>query len=357
MKKLSVTTFSHDYPIYIGEGLRFKIQYYLSQKYTHIFIVTDDVIARLYLDDVLKGLDNRNVHSFQVPAGETSKSIDMFYKLQTELLNHHLDRKSLIIALGGGVVGDLAGFVAATYMRGIDYVQVPTTILAHDSSVGGKVAINHELGKNMIGNFYAPKAVIYDVETLQSLPQAEIRSGYAELIKEAYIANEAFLQQLLTLNLSLISTERLKAHLFAGIKVKANIVERDERESSIRKFLNFGHTLAHALETELGYGKVTHGEAVAIGMLFALHVSEAQCDQTLYSEQLYAWLRKNQYPLHLFNANIDSLIAHMKHDKKVTDQGIQMVLLKHVGSPEVVQLTENQIRYALVDFEKGLNSK
>src|SRR5699024_7013395 len=173
-----------------------KIQYYLSQKYTHIFIVTDDVIARLYLDDVLKGLDNRNVHSFQVPAGETSKSIDMFHKLQTELLNHHLDRKSLIIALGGGVVGDLAGFVAATYMRGIDYVQVPTTILAHDSSVGGKVAINHELGKNMIGNFYAPKAVIYDVNTLSSLPEHEIRSGYAELVKEAFIANETFLQEL-----------------------------------------------------------------------------------------------------------------------------------------------------------------
>src|SRR5699024_1654322 len=141
-----------------------------------------------------------------------------------------------------------------TYMRGIDYIQVPTTILAHDSSVGGKVAINHELGKNMIGSFFPPKAVVYDVSTVFTLPEAEIRSGYAELIKEAFIADEAFLQQLWQITLNRLSPEQIKQHLYKGIQIKANIVEQDEREANIRKFLNFGHTLAHALETELGYG-------------------------------------------------------------------------------------------------------
>src|SRR5690625_1282699 len=274
MKELQVDTSSHSYSVCIGEDLRLQLNDHISTNYSSILIITDNQIADLYLQDILHGLEGRPVHYTVIPSGEASKSIDYFYKLQTFAMEKGVDRQSLIIALGGGVIGDLAGFVAATYMRGIDYIQVPTTILAHDSSVGGKVAINHELGKNMIGSFYPPKAVIYDVDTLHTLPEHEFRSGYAELIKEAFIADASFLKQLLELNIQNISHEMLKEHLFTGIQIKAEIVERDEKESHIRKFLNFGHTLAHALETELGYGKITHGEAVAVGMLFALKVSE-----------------------------------------------------------------------------------
>src|SRR5690625_3186368 len=194
MNELTVHSSTNTYKVVIKEKVRFRINEYLLKKYSSILIITDDHVANLYLDDVKQSLTNYNVYSSVVPHGEASKTIKTYYSLQTDALKNGLDRHSLIIALGGGVVGDLAGFVAATFMRGIDYIQVPTTILAHDSSVGGKVAINHELGKNMIGNFYPPVAVLYDVETLNSLGKSEVRSGYAELIKEAFIADDLFLQ-------------------------------------------------------------------------------------------------------------------------------------------------------------------
>src|SRR5699024_1164638 len=195
MNQLQVKTSTNDYPIIIEEGIRFRLFEYLKKEYSSIFIVTDDIVAPLYLEDIVNNikLTQKNVHYHIIPSGEISKGIDMYYTLQTKMLEANLDRHSLIIALGGGVVGDLAGFVAATYMRGIDYVQMPTTILAHDSSVGGKVAINHELGKNMIGSFYPPVAVLYDVETIKTLPEHEVRSGFAELVKEAFIADTDFL--------------------------------------------------------------------------------------------------------------------------------------------------------------------
>ena len=278
----------------------------------------------------------------------------MYYQLLTEAMQHRLDRDSLIIALGGGVVGDLSGFVAATYMRGIDYVQIPTTILAHDSSVGGKVAINHELGKNMIGAFYPPQAVIFDVETIKSLSVKETRSGFAELIKEAFIANEAWLDEMLETNIKHISEEQLAHHLYQGIKVKAHIVEIDEKEADIRKFLNFGHTLAHALETEAGYGKLTHGEAVAIGMLFALRLGEKEFGKHKY-DALAAWLKSNDYPL-TFDMEEQKLITHMKRDKKAHHDVLQFVLLESAGKPIIADMDETEVLQALKKFKKELNT-
>src|SRR5699024_9276236 len=188
--------------------------------------------------------------------GEEAKGVDTYYKLLTDAITAGLDRQSLIIALGGGVVGDVAGFVSATFMRGIDYVQMPTTILAHDSSVGGKVAINHEQGKNMIGSFYPPRAVIYDITTLSTLNLQEIRSGYAELVKEALIADEVFFNSLMDTDVTALTSLQLSADLQQGMAIKSQIVEADERESGVRKHLNLGHTLDHALEAELGYGNI-----------------------------------------------------------------------------------------------------
>src|SRR5690625_3498273 len=333
MAQLTVQSCSHEYNIFIGENIRHQLKQYIHKDYSSIMIVTDENVAKLYLHDIKGNFGSDQVFQVIIPNGEQSKDIDTYYKLQTEAIQNGLDRHSLIIALGGGVVGDLAGFVAATFLRGVDYIQIPTTILAHDSSVGGKVAINHELGKNLIGNFYPPTAVIYDVDTLQSLPKREVRSGYAEIIKEALIDDKTLFEELINLNIYEISPERLTKHLLKGIQVKAEIVERDEKEAGDRKFLNLGHTLAHALEAEFSYGKITHGEAVAIGLLFSLYVSGRLFKVKLPYTPLLQWLKVNEYPLDLETINITAIINHMKRDKKAISEHIQMVLLQSVGEP------------------------
>src|SRR5690625_3654940 len=353
MIEMTIQAGRHSYPIYIGEHIRHHLQQFIQKQYSSILVITDDTIAPLYKDYVIAALANEKVYEVVVPSGEKSKSIDTYYSLQTTALENGLDRQSLIIALGGGVVGDLAGFVAATYMRGIDYVQIPTTILAHDSSVGGKVAINHKLGKNMIGNFYPPKAVIYDVNTLTTLPIHEVRSGYAEIMKEALIADENLFKNLLEIEVKNVSSSQLQYHLYEAIKVKAEIVEQDERESSVRKFLNLGHTFAHALEATLGYGKLTHGEAVAIGLLFAIKVSEEQLHVQLPYVPLKHWLRANDYPL-TWDANIQAMIRLMKSDKKSEKSRIQMVLMKSIGELMTKELSDDFLINALMEFKKEL---
>lgn len=352
MEEIHVQSISHSYSISIGERILSQLEQFLTKVYSRILIVTDEKVADLYLNMVEKNFPEEKIVSCVIPPGEQSKSIDSFYKLHTEALKKGLDRNSLIIALGGGVVGDLAGFVAATYMRGIDYIQLPTTILAHDSSVGGKVAINHELGKNMIGNFYPPRAVVYDVATLQSLKEKDIRSGYAELIKEALIDDEAFFHSMLKAELHKLSSKQLQEHILFGIKVKAAIVEADEKESGVRKYLNLGHTLGHAIEAELGYGSLTHGEAIAIGLLFALHVSENIYGIRLPFDDLYQWMKKNEYPLNSFSFNEEALINKMKSDKKTINNTIQMVLLKKIGTPATKEINDQDLKNYLQSFNQ-----
>lgn len=355
MEKLFVQTSTHPYFIYIGEELRFSVTELLPKTYSSYFIITDDLVADLYLDDCFQSLpaDAHIVHSI-IRHGEQAKGVDTYYKLLTDATTHGLDRQSLIIALGGGVVGDIAGFVAATFMRGIDYVQMPTTILAHDSSVGGKVAINHEQGKNLIGSFYPPKAVIYDTTALTSLNEQEIRSGYAELVKEALIADESFFRSLMKTDLTTLTTTQLASHLYRGMAIKAQIVEADERESGIRKHLNLGHTLGHALEAELGYGKRTHGEAVAIGLLFALRVSETLFSIKLPYNELFAWLKQNNYPLTLEKLDSNALLTKMKGDKKSVNNKVYMILMKQIGQLEYIEISDHDVVLLLDSFMEEL---
>ncbi len=357
MKHIEIISNSHAYPVYIGENIRFKLGSYITGKYSSILIIADQNAGDLYLNDLIDSLQDQNVYTAIIPAGERSKSIDNFYRLQTKAIEYNLDRKSLIIALGGGVIGDLAGFTAATYMRGVDYIQVPTTILAHDSSVGGKVAINHELGKNLIGSFYPPQMVLYDVATLETLPVHEVRSGYAELIKEALIADAAYFENLLLTDVKNIPPDELADHLYQGIKIKAAIVEEDEKEAGIRKYLNLGHTLAHALEAELGYGSMTHGEAVAVGLLFALYVSENLFSAVLPRKVLLDWLKKNNYPLQLPPLEEEVLINKMKSDKKTVNGNIQMVLLKQTAEPCVQEIADNDLKRLLTSFLQYMNEQ
>lgn len=350
MEEVQIHASSHTYPIYIGENIRFQLQQLLRKKYASVLIISDEKVADLYLSDITKSLAAVHVYHSIIPSGEQSKNVETFYQLHTDAIANGLDRQSLILALGGGVVGDVAGFVAATYMRGIDYIQIPTTILAHDSSVGGKVAINHEAGKNLIGSFYPPKAVIYDIATLNSLTDQEIRSGYAELVKEALIADENFFAHMMETDLDEITNEQLQKHLSSGINIKASIVEIDEREAGIRMHLNLGHTLGHAIEAELGYGALTHGEAIAIGLLFSLHVSREILSVQLPYDALFDWLKMNHYPLDVSSFDGGALIQKMKSDKKNVDQKIQMVLLKNIGEPVVKEVLEQDLKKYLNSF-------
>lgn len=356
MDNISVTTSTNQYDVSIGPGLRFKLDQFINKSYSNVFIITDSNVESLYLQDVITGLEGAyKVNYTVVPAGESSKSVRVYFDIMTEAIEAGLDRQSLIIALGGGMIGDIAGFVAATYMRGIDFIQMPTTILAHDSSVGGKVAINHPEGKNLIGSFYPPQAVIYDVETIRTIPLREIRSGYAEIVKHSFIHKQPFWNDLSIVDLTMpLADEELISHLLRGIQVKAAIVEQDERESNIRQYLNFGHTLGHALESELGYGKLTHGEAVAIGMLFALKVSEHSFNISLPYQPLFDWLKDNNYPTALPALNVRSLLNRMKKDKKAKNQGVQMVLLRALGEPTTTAVSDENITVLLEEFLREL---
>lgn len=353
MKDSTVTIQSsrHTYSVVVEEEIR-KKTYDLIKKYVHdefskYYVITDDVVATLYLEDVLNSFPNDvKVGHVIIPSGEESKSFSIYEKVITSALTFQLDRKSIIIALGGGVVGDLAGFVAATYMRGIPFVQMPTTLLAHDSSVGGKVGINHPLGKNMVGSFHAPSLVLYDTQCLLTLPEKEWRSGFAEVVKHGFIYDESFLQWLHEHVVSLTIWEMgiLKEMLLRSIQVKANIVEKDEKEQGIRAFLNFGHTLGHAIEAELGYGKMTHGEAVAIGINFALLLSEKYYEVKLPYKKYLQMLEELGFSLHIpTKLDCQSLLERMKRDKKAYDENIRYVLLKEIGYPQVVTLPEQFI--------------
>lgn len=346
MKMLQISTESKTYPLYIGSGIRFEIQSYideLERNFSSVFIITDSNVEPLFLNDIKTSLKKfGKVYSYVVPSGEEAKSFDIFYDCLTYALEQELDRKSLLIALGGGVVGDLAGFVAATYMRGIPFIQMPTTLLAHDSSVGGKVAINHPLGKNMIGVFYQPETVIYDTEMLLTLSDEEWRSGFAEVIKHALIWDKEFYEWLKAeiRTLSDLRDEKLQYALAKGISVKAQVVAQDEKESGIRAYLNFGHTLAHAIEAKLGYGKVSHGDAVAMGMLFAIRLSEEYYQKDLQLTQFREWFKQYQFPKIPKKLDPDALLQLMKKDKKAHSGSIRMILMKNIGEVETVKLDD-----------------
>lgn len=359
MEQLHVKHEHGSYTVSIGSGLRHTISEHLPKSYRQVFIITDSNVAPLYMDDVKQSFPETTVvTTYVVPAGEESKSLSVFYDCHTKAIEYGVDRQSLIVALGGGVIGDLAGYVAASYMRGVDYVQVPTTLLAHDSSVGGKVAINHALGKNLIGHFYQPVAVIYDTASLNTLSKTEWRSGMAELIKHAWIAHDqAFLDQCYSIDhFEDVDKDLLNSLILQGIAVKARIVTEDEREQGNRRFLNFGHTLAHAIEAEMGYGEITHGEAVAIGMDFALKVSESYFDCSLNRMNFRNWIMAHGYPISVIN-HLDQheLLHRMTRDKKNVNSEIRMVLLSKQGNPQVVSFTKDEIRNELKEYHKEVS--
>ncbi|WP_077213798.1 3-dehydroquinate synthase [Bacillus dakarensis] len=356
MARVNIRTASKEYPVFVEAGAIHSISTYLDEHFpsiTKLVIITDGNVGERYLDTLSSALSTHKPVFHIVPNGESAKTFEVYHECLTFCLEQKLDRKSLVLAFGGGAVGDLAGFVAATFMRGIPFIQLPTTILAHDSAVGGKVAINHPLGKNMIGAFYQPEAVFYDLNLLNTLPSQERRSGFAEVIKHGLIHDHEFYDWLRgnITNLSVLSEEQLSYFLTKGITIKGKIVAEDEKEAGIRAFLNFGHTLGHAIEAEAGYGNITHGEAVVIGMLFALQLSKKIVNLSFNTKELEDWLTKLGYST-ILPVNLDNgrLIGRMKQDKKSIGGEISFVLLKEVGHPILYKIDENILMKELNEF-------
>ena len=355
-KILNVELGDKSYPIYIGIDLLSMKSLFVDQiQGRQVMIVTNKTIAPLYLDKLTSILDGFNVQSVILPDGEEFKKLETLNKVFDALLEAKFDRTSTLIALGGGVIGDITGFAAASYQRGVGFIQVPTTLLSQvDSSVGGKTGINHELGKNMIGAFYQPKAVIIDVNTLNTLSNQEFSAGMAEVIKYGLLGNADFLSMLEANIESIMARNKdlIIEVIFNCCQDKARIVELDEFEKGKRALLNLGHTFGHGIENAFGYGNYLHGEAVSIGMVMAAKLSKDEGnlshEETLRGESI---LSKADLPISI-NKTIDSetLITAMSLDKKSIDGKIRLVLLKSLGDSYLTDSYSNE------NFMKVVNS-
>jgi 3-dehydroquinate synthase len=312
----------------------------------NVAVVTNPTIGALYAEQVRGSLvaAGFSVHIVEIPDGEEFKNIDTLQVIYDRLIASGLDRGSFIVALGGGVVGDIAGFSAATYLRGIPFVQIPTTLLAQvDSSVGGKTGINHEKGKNLIGAFYQPVSVLIDVSTLDTLPQREYLSGMAEVIKYG-IALDGDLFDLIFANASMLLA-RDRSCLLKTIQrcceVKASIVAQDERESGLRAVLNYGHTFGHAVETLTGYRSYTHGEAVAIGMIQAAKISERLgYSGSAETGRIVGLIGELGLPTDLPRFSAAAYTDALLRDKKIRDKGLSFVFNKGIGDYVIDRVTD-----------------
>ena len=341
MQTLQVDLGERSYPITIGEQLIDQAEL-LSRhiRGKQVAIVTNDTVAPLYLERLKRSLAGYSVTPVVLPDGEAHKNWEALQSIFDALLAARHDRNTTIIALGGGVVGDMAGFAAASYQRGVSFIQVPTTLLSQvDSSVGGKTGINHPLGKNMIGAFYQPQAVLIDTATLTTLPARELSAGLAEVIKYGLICDEPFLGWLEENvdRLRALDQQALTEAIRRSCAAKARVVGADERESGIRATLNLGHTFGHAIETHQGYGVWLHGEAVSAGTVMALEMSR-RLGWISAAEQKRAVSLLARAGLPVVppaNMRAEDFLEHMAVDKKVLDGRLRLVLLKRLGEAVV----------------------
>ena len=349
METLGVDLGERSYPIYIGPGLLGRLAELLpALAGKQVLVVTNTTIAPLYLDQVMSGFEGLQASSLVLPDGEQYKTLDTLNQIYTALLERKHSRTTTLVALGGGVIGDITGFAAASYQRGVDFIQIPTTLLSQvDSSVGGKTGVNHPLGKNMIGAFHQPKAVIADTETLNTLPERELSAGLAEVIKYGLIRDQQFLSWIED-NMGLLVARDPVAMTYAirrSCEIKAEVVAADEREGGLRAILNLGHTFGHAIEAAQGYGQWLHGEAVGAGMVMALDLSArlgfipAEAVERGRSVIAAAGLPV----LGPANMTIDTYLEKMAVDKKNIDARIRLVLLKTMGEAMIT-----------ADFDQGL---
>ena len=338
MQTLQVALGNRSYPIHIGRGLISQadsILTYLKRK--SVAIVTNTTVAPLYLAKLSQALKNAGVNVIEIilPDGEAYKNSETLNLIYDALLKNRCERNTTLIALGGGVIGDLTGYAAATYLRGVPFIQVPTTLLSQvDSSVGGKTGINHPLGKNMIGAFYQPQLVLADIDTLQTLPKREVSAGVAEIIKYGLIRDADFFDWLETNIHGLMGLDEtiVSYAIYRSCQNKAEVVAADEHETGERALLNLGHTFGHAIENAMGYGVWLHGEAVAAGTMLAADLSQRMGWLSASEvKRMHALLSASGLPLRAPNLGVDKYLDLMANDKKVENGKIRLVLQQGIG--------------------------
>ena len=360
MQTLNVDLGERSYPIYIGSGLLGDAD--LIQPHirgSQVLVVSNETVAPLYLDKVLASLQGLRVESVILPDGEQYKNLEVLNTIYDALLTHRFDRKCTLVALGGGVVGDMTGFAAASYQRGVDFIQIPTTLLAQvDSSVGGKTGVNHPLGKNMIGAFHQPRCVIADTESINTLDDRQLSAGIAEVIKYGLIDDPEFfawLEQNMA-QLMARAPEALAYAVHRSCQDKARVVAADEKEAGSRALLNLGHTFGHAIETGMGYGEWLHGEAVAAGMVLAAelsaHLGWIEGEMVERSRKLIAAANLPTEPPRELSS--ERFLELMAVDKKVQDGILRLVLMKGLGHSVISdEASQEQIRSVLDRHLKG----
>ncbi len=331
---------SNSSTVHIGQGiLADQATWAFLEGANQLALITNPTVGEIYGELLQRALPH-NVDVFEVEDGEEYKTLESYTTLIDNLIQHRYKRDSSILALGGGVIGDLAGFVAATYLRGVRLIQVPTTLLAQvDSSIGGKTAVNHIRGKNLIGAFHQPEAVVIDITTLDSLPQRIYVEGLAEVVKYGLILDAEFLRWLESNQEALLARDKgaLLHAVTRSCEIKARIVERDELESSTRMLLNFGHTYGHGIENAATYGRLLHGEAVSIGMVLELELSVrlGLCARDT-ADRVVKLLESLNLPTRLPRTlAVQDIESAMHHDKKATDTGLRFVLLREFGNAVV----------------------
>ena len=337
MKTLQVNLPGREYQIDIGQNiLDIQLPKAVKRNSTaHVVVVTNTTLQELYPNFVFNLLADSGVKvsTCVLPDGEKYKNLDTLSMVFDFLMDVCANRKSLLIAFGGGVIGDMAGFAASTFVRGIPFIQVPTTLLSDvDSSVGGKTAVNHPSGKNTIGTFKQPEYVCIELSFLKTLPSRELKAGHMELLKHGLIQDADFFNYTQQHSLEPLDFDYLEEAIFRSCKIKAKIVEKDETEKGLRANLNFGHTLGHLIETHAGYGKYLHGEAVGAGMLFATFVSWRRNEITLNEWDLISSaLTQYLMPLKLLKMDFDTFRILILHDKKAQKQAVNFILLNKLG--------------------------
>lgn len=342
--ELKVDLKEKSYPIIIRKGIINNVGEEVLNIYKgkKIFIITDDNVKRHYGSTVMNSLKNSgyNVEILSLKPGEETKSFNTLPSVYNAILNFNLTRSDLIIALGGGVIGDLAGFVASTYLRGVDFIQIPTSLLAQvDSSVGGKVAVDLERGKNLVGSFYHPKCVLIDPEVLKTLEERFFIDGMAEVIKYGCIKDKDFFNYLNKMKNNQQIMDNMEYVIHKCCNIKREVVENDEKDRGERMLLNFGHTLGHAIEQHYNYTKYTHGEGVAIGMYIITKISE---DKGLTSkgtsEKIKSILVKYGLPYEI-DINIEEILEAVSLDKKNLGKYLNLIILKEIGNSEIYKTT------------------
>lgn len=363
MKTLTVNLDQRSYPIHIGQDLLGQenlLAPHIQGK--QVLIVSNETVAPLYLEKTLQALKNFQCESVILPDGEQYKTLDTVNLIFDALLTHRFDRQCTLIALGGGVVGDITGFAAASYQRGVNFIQIPTTLLAQvDSSVGGKTGVNHPLGKNMIGAFHQPQCVLIDINTLNTLDDQQLSAGFAEVIKYGLISDADFFEWLEANIRALLARDpqKLTQAIERSCQNKASVVAADEKESGQRALLNLGHTFGHAIESGMGYGAWLHGEAVGTGMLMAADLSYRQGNLSqLELQRTQALIAAAKLPTKI-PAEMDSkrFMELMAVDKKVQSGVIRLVLLSAIGASHVSDdYDPTLLQQTLDEFHRIANS-